>query len=94
MIAGTRPIVEVAGDLGLAGRDLALWGEGKAKISLDVLRRPERRGRLVLVSALTPTRAGEGKTTTVIGLAQGLARAGVRTCAVLREPSLGPTFGR
>ena len=93
MTTGTRPIVEVAGDLGLAGRDLALWGEGKAKVSLDVLKRPERRGRLVLVSSMTPTRAGEGKTTTVIGLSQGMARTGVRTCAVLREPSLGPTFG-
>ena len=83
----------MTGGLGLDPRDVTVWGEGKAKVSLDALERSEPTGRLILVSAMTPTPAGEGKTTTTIGLAQGLAKVGVRACAVLREPSLGPTFG-
>ena len=93
MSTEVRSILEVAGDLGLHPDHLTVWGEGKAKVSLDALGRHWPRGRLVLVSAMTPTSAGEGKTTTSIGLAQGLAHVGVRACAVLREPSLGPTFG-
>ena len=91
--ASPRPILDVTGALGLDSRDLTVWGEGKAKVSLDALARSEPTGRLILVSAMTPTPAGEGKTTTTIGLTQGLAMVGVRACAVLREPSLGPTFG-
>ena len=89
-----QPIEDIASRLGLASDDVTPWGEGKAKLSLDALTRDTRRGRLVLVSAMTPTPAGEGKTTTSVGLAQGLARLGLRSCAVLREPSVGPTFGR
>ena len=88
-----RPILEVTGELGLDPLDVTVWGDGKAKVSLEALQRSAPTGRLILVSAMTPTPAGEGKTTTTIGLAQGLAKAGVRACAVLREPSLGPTFG-
>ncbi len=83
---------EAAAALGLPPERLVPYGHDKAK----VLPSPAGftpRGRLVLVSAITPTGAGEGKTTTSIGLAQGLARTGARACVALREPSLGPTFG-
>ncbi|HMM33892.1 MAG TPA: formate--tetrahydrofolate ligase [Thermoanaerobaculia bacterium] len=83
---------ETAAALGLPPERLVPYGHDKAK----VLPSPAGfapRGRLVLVSAITPTGAGEGKTTTSIGLAQGLARIGARACVALREPSLGPTFG-
>jgi formate--tetrahydrofolate ligase len=89
-----RPIADVARDLGIAPGHLVLYGEDKAKVRLEA-RAASRRtpGRLVLVSAITPTAAGEGKTTVSIGLAQGLAAIGERVCLALREPSLGPTFG-
>jgi len=70
------------------------YGFDKAKIALDALDSGRPAGRLVLVSAITPTDAGEGKTTTAIGLAQGFARLGHQVCLALREPSLGPTFGQ
>lgn len=89
-----RPIREVAEDLGISAQHLILYGEDKAKIRLEALDSGGKRGHLLLVSAITPTSAGEGKTTTSIGLAQGLARLGERVCLALREPSLGPTFGR
>ena len=85
-------LTEAAAALGLPLERLVPYGHDKAK----VLPSPggfAPRGRLVLVSAITPTGAGEGKTTTSIGLAQGLARIGARACVALREPSLGPTFG-
>jgi formate--tetrahydrofolate ligase len=92
-----RPIVDVAADLGIERRHLALYGEHMAKIHEGALEESGARrrepGRLVLVSAITPTDAGEGKTTTSIGLAQGLAKIGRRACVALREPSLGPVFG-
>jgi formate--tetrahydrofolate ligase len=94
--ARARPIEAVAADLGLAPDDLRPYGRDVAKVDAEVLRRPRMRpdaGRLVLVSAITPTAAGEGKTTTSIGLAQGLARLGESACVALREPSLGPSFG-
>ncbi|MCP5065942.1 MAG: formate--tetrahydrofolate ligase [bacterium] len=94
--ARPRPIVEVAEDLGLRAPGLRLYGEEVAKLDPTVLGEPRRRpgaGRLILVSAITPTPAGEGKTTTSIGLAQGLARLGESTCLALREPSLGPSLG-
>ena len=87
----TRPIADVAAGLGIPPERLVPYGHDKAKVL--PAGRPEPRGRLVLVSAITPTGAGEGKTTTSIGLAQGLARLGQRACVALREPSLGPTFG-
>jgi formate--tetrahydrofolate ligase len=91
--ARPKPILEIAAELGLEKSDLDLYGDDKAKIHLDVLERPRRQGKLVLVSAITPTPAGEGKTTTTIGLTQGMALLGESVCCALREPSLGPVFG-
>jgi formate--tetrahydrofolate ligase len=93
--ATMRPIVDVAADLGLTDDDIELYGRYKAKVKLDVLdaRRDKLSDKLVLVSAITPTAAGEGKTTTSIGLAMGLAKLGERACLALREPSLGPALG-
>jgi len=91
-----RPIREIAAALGLEDEDLHPYGREIAKVDPSVLLRPRRRpgsGRLVLVSAITPTPAGEGKTTTSIGLAQGLALEGQSVCLALREPSLGPCLG-
>ncbi|MEM7482059.1 MAG: formate--tetrahydrofolate ligase [Acidobacteriota bacterium] len=87
-----RSIEELAREMGIAPQHVVPYGTEKAKIRLgSVAGRPA--GKLVLVSAITPTRAGEGKTTTSIGLAQGLAKIGKKVCLALREPSLGPTFG-
>jgi len=86
-------IAGVAEKLGLNADDLIPYGHTKAKLPLDLLERPGTPGKLVLVSAITPTPAGEGKTTTTIGLVQALDRMGERVCAALREPSLGPCFG-
>jgi formate--tetrahydrofolate ligase len=80
--------------LGIARQNLVLYGEDKAKVGLAARASGRPPGRLVLVSAITPTDAGEGKTTTCIGLGQGFARLGESVCLALREPSLGPTFGR
>ncbi len=95
--ATPRPILDVAQDLGLAPNDLELYGRDKAKISAQALVRlltPDApRGKLVVVTAITPTPAGEGKTTVTIGLVQGLCRLGRRTIAAIREPSMGPVFG-
>jgi formate--tetrahydrofolate ligase len=91
--ATPRPITEVAADLGLGDQDLRLYGPDIAKVSPAVLKRGGGQGNVILVSAITPTPAGEGKTTTSIGLAQGLARLGQRACLALREPSLGPSLG-
>jgi formate--tetrahydrofolate ligase len=88
-----RPIDEVAADLRIDPRHLVPYGQDKAKIRLAARESGREPGRLILVSAITPTSAGEGKTTTSIGLAQGLAKRGVKVCLALREPSLGPTFG-
>ena len=90
-----RPIREVAADLGVRPEHLVPYGTDKAKIRLEALQAAERPpGKLVLVTAVTPTDAGEGKTTTSIGLAQGLAKIGKRTAVALREPSFGPIFGK
>jgi formate--tetrahydrofolate ligase len=90
--ARLRPIVDVAADLGLTSDDLDLYGKYKGKISLDLAERPTR-GRLVLVTGINPTAAGEGKTTTAVGLTQAFRRMGVNTALCIREPSLGPVFG-
>lgn len=90
------PISSIAKALELGEDDLELYGRYKAKISLDVVdrRRATRpRGKLVLVTAMTATRFGDGKTVTSISLAQGFGKLGVSHCLALREPSLGPTFG-
>jgi formate--tetrahydrofolate ligase len=89
--ATPRPITDIAAELGVPDGALVPYGHDKAKIRLG--RRPVPRGRLILVSAITPTPAGEGKTTTSVGLAQGLAHIGVKGCVALREPSLGPVMG-
>jgi formate--tetrahydrofolate ligase len=90
-----RPIAEVARDLGIAAEHLEPYGRDKAKISLDALPRSNGPGgKLILVSAITPTPAGEGKTTVSIGLAQGLRKIGKRSVLALRQPSMGPVFGR
>jgi formate--tetrahydrofolate ligase len=88
-----KPIGEVAGQIGIDAAILEPYGHYKAKLPLRAFRHRPRTGRLVLVSAITPTPAGEGKTTMTVGLAQGLARIGVGSAAALREPSLGPVFG-
>jgi len=88
-----RPIGEVAEELGVRPEHLVAYGDDKAKIRPEARDNGRPPGRLVLVSAITPTSAGEGKTTTSIGLAQGMAKIGKKVCLALREPSLGPTFG-
>ncbi|WP_394846582.1 formate--tetrahydrofolate ligase [Pendulispora brunnea] len=91
-----RPITEVAAELGLEPDDIEPYGKTKAKIALDVIARPaasRNAGRLILVTAINPTPAGEGKTTTSIALAMGMRRLGKRAVLALREPSLGPVFG-
>lgn len=86
-------IREIAESLGLTEDDIDYYGRFKAKINLDVLKGRPLRGKLILVSAITPTPAGEGKSTTTIGLAQALNRMGRQCTIALREPSLGPCFG-
>ena len=91
-----RPILDVArAKLGIEPKDLLLYGHHKAKISLDYLRTLDSRpnGKLILVTAITPTPAGEGKTTTTVGLGDALNKLGKRALICLREPSLGPCFG-
>lgn len=90
-----EPIAEVASKVGLDRDDLIFYGKNIVKIPLDVLKRyeNEKDGKLILVSAVTPTPAGEGKTVTTIGLIQGLGMMGKRVIGALREPSLGPVFG-
>ncbi len=94
--ASLRPIADVAHDLALEPAEWRAYGHDVAKVDPAVLREPRRRAgepKLILVSAITPTPAGEGKTTTSIGLAQGLCRLGHYACLALRQPSLGPAFG-
>ena len=92
--AAMRPIEEIAARLGIARSDLELYGNYKAKLPLHLIDRNRiDHSKLILVSAISPTPAGEGKTTTSIGLAQGLNRLGKPATVVLREPSLGPVFG-
>jgi len=90
--AKLRPITDVAAELDLTPDDLDLYGKYKAKIPLEISERPSR-GKLVLVTAINPTAAGEGKTTTSVGLAQAFRRIGKRCALCIREPSLGPVFG-
>ncbi len=93
--AKMQPIIEVAKKLGVGEDELDLYGKYKAKIHSSVLKnlKDKKDGKLVLVTAITPTPAGEGKTTTSVGLAQGLSHIGKKACVALREPSLGPSFG-
>ncbi len=93
--AKPKPIKQVAKQIGLREKEIELFGDFKAKISLDVFRRVSKKkdGRLVLVTATTPTSSGEGKTTMTIGLGQALARLKKKTMICLRQPSMGPIFG-
>ena len=90
-----RPITEVAAAAGLDAEDLELYGKYKAKLSADVWKKTADKpdGKLVLVTAINPTPAGEGKTTTTVGLGEALAKMGKKAMIALREPSLGPVFG-
>ena len=91
--AKMQPITEIAAAAGIDAEMLEPYGRYKAKVSLSLLDRAKKPGKLVLVTAITPTPAGEGKTTTTVGLADGLHRIGKSVAAALREPSLGPVFG-
>ena len=89
-----RPITEIAKKAGIDEKYLEQYGNYKAKIDLSLLKNSEKEnGKLILVTAITPTPAGEGKTTTTIGLADGMSKIGKNVCVALREPSLGPVFG-
>lgn len=93
--AEKNPIINVAKKLGLSDDDLEFYGKYKAKISMETVKRlkNDKDGKLILVTAISPTPAGEGKTTTSVGLADGLAKIGKKVMVCLREPSLGPSFG-
>lgn len=93
--AELKPIVDIAAELGISEDELELYGKYKAKVEPSVWRRVKDKpdGKLVLLTAINPTAAGEGKTTTTVGLGQALARLGKKTVMALREPSLGPSFG-
>ena len=89
-----RPITEIAASVGIDEKYLSLYGRDKAKVDAKFLSDcPNPDGKLILVTAITPTPAGEGKTTTSVGLADGLRKIGKRSVVALREPSLGPVFG-
>ena len=93
--AKMQKITDVAAKLGISEDDIELYGKYKAKLSYDLIRRAKDKkdGKLILVTAITPTPAGEGKSTTTVGLAQGLAKLGKKVIVALREPSLGPCMG-
>ncbi|PWM59299.1 MAG: formate--tetrahydrofolate ligase [Oscillospiraceae bacterium] len=91
--AKMQPITQIAAAAGIDAELLEPYGKYKAKVSLSLLDHTKKQGKLVLVTAITPTPAGEGKTTTTVGLADGLHRIGKSVAAALREPSLGPVFG-
>ena len=91
-----RPIIDIAHELGIADDELELYGPTKAKVTLEAITRLEAerpRGKYVVVTAITPTPLGEGKSTTSVGLAQGLNHIGVKAAVNIRQPSLGPVFG-
>jgi len=90
-----KPIEKIAASIGVQKKDLDFYGKYKAKVSLEVLKRLKNKkdGKLILVTAMTPTPAGEGKTTTTVGLGQALWALGKKSMICLREPSLGPCFG-
>ncbi|HUV34967.1 MAG TPA: formate--tetrahydrofolate ligase [Candidatus Desulfaltia sp.] len=93
--AKLKPIIEIAASLGLKEDDIELYGKYKAKIKPHVLtdRKDTPDGKLIIVSAVTPTKSGEGKTTMAVGLAQAMGKLGKKSIVVLRQPSLGPVFG-
>ena len=91
--AKLKHISQIAARVGLSEDDIEYYGKYKAKVDLSVMEREGKEGKLILVTAITPTPAGEGKTTTTIGLADALDRLGKKVVVALREPSLGPVFG-
>ena len=91
--AKMKPITEIAASLGLADEDVIPYGRYKAKINHRLIHKASRQGKMVLVTAISPTPAGEGKTTTSVGLADAMNALGKKTMLCLREPSLGPVFG-
>ena len=88
-----RPITDVAQDLGFSPADIETYGNDKAKIPLQSFPTRPTPGKLVVVTAITPTPAGEGKSTTAVGLTQGLSKIGKNVALTIRQPSLGPVFG-
>ena len=88
-----KKIVDVAAKAGIDEKHLELYGNYKAKLDLSEIRKLPRKAKLILVTAISPTPAGEGKTTTSVGLADALNKLGKNTMVCLREPSLGPVFG-
>ena len=90
-----KPITEIAAELGLTEDDISLYGKYKAKIDSNQLEqlKDKEDGKLILVTAISPTPAGEGKTTTSVGLVDALSAIGEKAVIALREPSLGPVFG-
>jgi formate--tetrahydrofolate ligase len=95
VLSALKPVIQVAEELGIPQDSLNLYGKWKAKIAFEAVRNLTRtkRGKLILVTAMTPTPFGEGKTVTAIGLGMGLAKLGRRSVICLRQPSLGPVFG-
>lgn len=91
--ATLRPIADVAGDLGLQSDELIAFGTTKAKVKLEAIASRERKAKLVLVTGINPTAAGEGKSTVSVGVTQALRKLGKNAVVCLREPSLGPVFG-
>ena len=93
--AKVKPIKDIAASIGLSEEDIDLYGKYIAKVPLESLDKfkGNKDGKLVMVTAITPTPAGEGKTVTTISLIQGLGRLGKNVVGALREPSIGPTFG-
>ena len=91
--AKMKPITEIAASLGLADEDVIPYGRYKAKINHRLIHNAKKQGKLILVTAISPTPAGEGKTTTSVGLADAMNALGKKTMLCLREPSLGPVFG-
>ncbi|NDD49010.1 MAG: formate--tetrahydrofolate ligase, partial [Alphaproteobacteria bacterium] len=94
--AKPKHIEDIAKKLGLNDKDIETYGSNKAKISFDLINQSINRkgnGKLILVTAITPTPAGEGKTTTTVGLGDGLNKLGKKAMICIREPSLGPCFG-
>ena len=91
--AKMKPIAEVAASLGLADEDVIPYGRYKAKINHRLIHKATKQGKMILVTAISPTPAGEGKTTTSVGLADAMNALGKKTMLCLREPSLGPVFG-
>ena len=91
--AKMKPIIKIAESIGLNEDDIEFYGKYKCKLSLDILNREKEEGKLVLVTAINPTPAGEGESTVTVGLGQALCKLGKNSIIALREPSLGPVFG-